>query len=354
MLRVVTSWFNKYFSDEEAVILFFVLIAGLLIIMFFGQMLAPVLASIVIAYILQGLVYRLMRLKIPEGVAIGITFLFFIGILIVSMLGLLPLLWSQVSSLVKEFPRMFEGLQASVLSLHYEYPQIISEALVSQALAQISSEVGKYGQTVLSFSLKSIPNVIAVLIYLVLLPLLVFFFLKDRKLIVVGLSSLLPADRRLMSVIWIEMNKQFANYIRGKSLEIVIVGGATYIAFVVFGLNYAALLALLVGLSVVIPYIGAAVVTIPVAMIAYFQWGWDSDFIYLMLVYGVIQALDGNVLVPLLFSEVVNLHPVLIIVAVLFFGGVWGFWGVFFAIPLATLLKSILIAWPRGNVVSGK
>jgi putative permease len=62
--------------------------------------------------------------------------------------------------------------------------------------------------------------------------------------------------------------------------------------------------------------------------------------------YGVIQLLDGNVLVPLLFSEAVNLHPVAIIVAVLFFGGIWGVWGVFFAIPLATLVSAIFSAWP--------
>jgi putative permease len=65
------------------------------------------------------------------------------------------------------------------------------------------------------------------------------------------------------------------------------------------------------------------------------------------MVYGFIQFLDGNLLVPLLFSEVVNLHPVAIIVAVLFFGGIWGFWGVFFAIPLATLVKAVYNAWPR-------
>jgi putative permease len=63
--------------------------------------------------------------------------------------------------------------------------------------------------------------------------------------------------------------------------------------------------------------------------------------------YLVIQALDGNVLVPLLFSEVVNLHPVAIIVAILVFGGLWGFWGVFFAIPLATLVNAVITAWPR-------
>jgi putative permease len=86
---------------------------------------------------------------------------------------------------------------------------------------------------------------------------------------------------------------------------------------------------------------------VPVALVAWFQWGWGPDFAWLMVAYGIIQALDGNVLVPLLFSEVVNLHPVAIIVAILVFGGLWGFWGVFFAIPLATLVSAILVAWPQ-------
>ncbi|WP_134616872.1 AI-2E family transporter, partial [Pseudomonas aeruginosa] len=146
---------------------------------------------------------------------------------------------------------------------------------------------------------------------------------------------------------WAEMNQQIANYIRGKVIEIVITGAVTYIAFAYLGLNYAALLALLVGLSVVVPYIGAVVVSVPVAMIAFFQWGWGDQFIYLMVAHAIIQALDGNVLVPLLFSEAVNLHPVAIICAVLLFGGLWGFWGVFFAIPLATLVKAVLDAWPK-------
>jgi putative permease len=70
-----------------------------------------------------------------------------------------------------------------------------------------------------------------------------------------------------------------------------------------------------------------------------------------MIAYLVIQALDANVLVPLLFSEVVNMHPVAIIVSVLVFGGLWGVWGVFFAIPLATLVQAVIKAWPREQAV---
>ena len=121
---------------------------------------------------------------------------------------------------------------------------------------------------------------------------------------------------------------------------------AAFTTFSLMDLNYALLLATIVGLSVIIPYIGAAVVTLPVALIAWFQWGGTSDFIYLMAAYLAVQFMDGNILVPLLFSEVVNMHPAAIIIAVLFFGGLWGVWGVFFAIPLATLIQAVINSWP--------
>jgi len=77
----------------------------------------------------------------------------------------------------------------------------------------------------------------------------------------------------------------------------------------------------------------------------------DEEFVASvdLIANGIIQALDGNLLAPLLFSEAVNLHPVAIIVAILFFGGLWGFWGIFFAIPLATVINAVVRAWPRSN-----
>jgi putative permease len=178
----------------------------------------------------------------------------------------------------------------------------------------------------------------------------VFFLLMDKRKILDWLSDLLPPTRALATRVWREMDRQIGNYVRGKLAEIVIVGDVTYVAFALMGLKYAVLLAVLVGLSVIVPYIGAVAVTVPVLLIAFFQWGWGPDFAYIMLAYTVIQVLDGYVLVPLLFSEAVNLHPIAIIVAILLFGGIWGFWGVFFAIPLATLVKVLITAWPRARV----
>ena len=149
------------------------------------------------------------------------------------------------------------------------------------------------------------------------------------------------------------MNQQIMNYMRGKLIEIIIIGTASTIAFITLGLNYPVLLGVLVGFSVLVPYVGATIVTLPVLLVALFQFGTSAEFGYVMIAYAIIQALDGNLLVPLLFSEAVNLHPVTIIIAVILFGGLWGFWGVFFAIPLATLVKAVLNAWSTTTQAEG-
>ncbi|MEO8488617.1 AI-2E family transporter [Pseudomonas sp.] len=351
MFKVLRDWIQRYFSDEEAVVLAVLLILAFTAVLTLGGMLAPVLAGMVLAYLMQGLVTTLERLRLPGAMAVGLVFALFMGLLVVFIVVVLPLLWHQLITLFNELPGMLAKWQSLLLLLPERYPHLVSDEQVLQAIDVARGEIGKFGQWALTFSLSSLPLLVDIMIYLVLVPILVFFFLKDRAMIGRWVSGYLPRERALITRVAEEMHRQIANYIRGKGIEIVICGGVTYIAFVALGLNYAALLALLVGVSVVVPYVGAVVVTVPVMLIALFQWGWSDQFIYLMAVYGIIQTLDGNVLVPLLFSEAVNLHPVAIICAVLLFGGLWGFWGVFFAIPLATLFKAVLDAWPRQEPV---
>jgi putative permease len=347
MFRVVKSWWNRYFYDEEALILFAIMAAVLVLVLYLGNSLGPVFISVILAFLMQGLVSKLVKYNVPHLLAVSLVFTVFVGVLFVSIFLLLPLAWHQLFNLLGEFPRMLAQGQKLLAGLPEQYPEIITNEQIQVWIKTAGSEIGKIGQWLVSYSLSNITNLFAVIIYLILVPLLVFFFLKDKEVISQWVLSILPNDRKLMTTIWFEMDEQIENYVRGKVIEIVVVGAASYVTFSFMGLNYAELLAIFVGLSVIVPYIGAAVVTIPVALVSSFQWGWTSEFFYLMAAYGVIQALDGNVLVPFLFSEVVNLHPVAIIVAVLFFGGLWGLWGVFLAIPLATLIKALLSAWPR-------
>lgn len=345
MIPVLRSWYQRHFSDPQAVILAILLVVGFAIILLMGEVLTPVIAAVVIAYVLEGLVKKLQRLKVPHVLAVTLVVIAFIFSVLVIVLGLAPLLSEQLSQFFIELPNMLNRGQEILMALPQKYP-FISETQIGEIVSTMRTELAAFGQKVVSLSLSSAIDLFTVLVYMVVVPLLVFFFLKDKSLVIEWLMRFLPSREGLASVVWREVDLKMGNYIRGKLLEIVIVAIATYIPLKLMGLNYSALLSLLVGLSVIIPYVGAVAVTIPVALIAFFQWGFSSDFVYLIVAYGIVQFLDGNVVVPLLFSEVVNMHPTAIIIAVLVFGGLWGIWGVFFAIPLATLIQAVINAWP--------
>jgi putative permease len=345
MINLIKDWLNKHFSDPQMVILGFLLISGFIFIFYLGQMLAPMLASIVIAYLLDGMVNRLQRLKIPRIIAVSLVFLFFLASLFFIFIGLLPLISRQVGQLIQQFPLMVNAIQKQLILLPQKYPDVVSAAQIKTLLGFITSEFTGLAQKVLSLSMASVKGIIVIVIYLILVPLLVFFFLKDKALILNWISGFLPDHRGLAIEVWRDVNRQISNYVRGKVWEIIIVSSVTYATFSYLKMEYSILLALLTGISVLIPYIGATVVFFPVLLIAFFQWGLGSDFAFAVIAYAIIQALDGNLLVPILLSGVVNLHPVAVIAAVLLFGGLWGLWGLFFAIPLATLFNAVLKIW---------
>jgi len=347
MIDLVSNWYKKRFSDPHAVTLVFILISVSVLIYFFADILMPLLVAIVTAYLLERPVTAMSRFGVPRTLAVVIVLAFTIALCLLIVFGILPSVWQQIVTLTSEMPHMLAQSQEFLMALPQRYPDYVNVGQIQEITNSAKDYLVESGQSIVSGSFKSLINLVALMIYVILVPLLVFFFLKDKTLLINGAKRFIPANRRLATQVWTEMNGQILNYIRGKVIEIVIVGGVSYIAFSVLGLAYATLLAVLVGLSVLIPFIGAAIVTIPVALVALFQWGFTAEFGYLMIAYGVIQALDGNLLVPLLFSEAVNLHPTSIIVAVLLFGGLWGFWGVFFAIPLATLVKAVVNAMSK-------
>jgi len=351
MIELVKKWYSRYFSDPQAVILTAVLVVGTTVILTMGNMLLPLFASIVIAYLLEGVVRKMQQHGSSRIVAVILVFSVFLAFLIFILFGIAPLVSSQLSDLFKELPRYIRQGQQLLLQLPESY-SFISEQQVKELFQLINNELSSVGSHIVSLSLSSITGLITLAVYLFLVPMLVFLFMKDKERIWKWFGNMLPKDRTLVTQVSDEMDLQLGKYIRGKFWEIMIVGVVTYIGFAILGIKYAILLSVFVGLSVLVPYIGAAVVTIPVVLIAFFQWGWSNEFFWLLGFFGISQALDGTVLVPWLFSGLVNLHPIAIIVSVLVFGGLWGFWGVFFAIPLATLVSAVIHAWPRIETAS--
>lgn len=346
MFEMIIRWYKRRFSDPHAVSLVAILVFGFVIIYFFGHLIAPLLVAIVLAYLLEWPVNRLSKIGLPRLGSVLVVVSGFIGLMLLALFGLIPTVWKQIASLLNDMPSMYTTFQVYIASLPERYPDLVNLQIIEVIMDNAQTKILGMGDAILRGSMSSLLSLATLGVYLVLVPLLVFFLLKDKSVLIGMLTGILPQNRRLATKVWDEMHSQISNYIRGKVVEIVIVGVASYLVFFFFDLRYPVLLAVAVGFSVLIPYIGAVAVTVPVVLVALFQWGLVPQFYWLVIAYGIVQMLDGNVLVPVLFSEAVNLHPVAIIVAVLVFGGLWGFWGVFFAIPLATLVKAVWHALP--------
>lgn len=345
MISIVKNYYKKYFSHPEVIWLLLFLITGFSLIVTIGNILAPVLISLVIVYLIDWLVSKLVILNINRKIAYLLIYLGFLTVLIGSILFLL-LLWRQLSNLFIDLPLMLQNAKIALIKFAEQYPNFLPKEQIDSLGSSVLIYIQNWAKQQVSYSFSYISIIITWLVYLFLVPLLVFFLLKDRDLIVSWLSKFAPKNRKALKVICLEMDQQIGNYVRGKILQIIIASFFNGIVFLYFNLNYAILLSVLVALAAIVPYVGTVLISIPVIFVGYLQWGFSSTLVYMLSSYMIIQILDGNVLVPILFSKAVNLHPVAIVIAVLLFGHWWGFWGIVFAIPLATLVKTVLLVWP--------
>ena len=349
MFVKLNNWLGDKFGRPEVALLFLVVIIGLVMIVFFGSILAPLLIGLVLAFLLESVVKVLTKfLKLSRGLAVLLSYTAFCGLFILAVFLLLPVLWSQFVQLAEHLPQMLAKVHQLLNDLPNKYPTVFSSSFISSLTSstpESNNVLPELGKFIVSHSINSIQSIVTWVVYLVLVPLLTLFFLKDKVKVLNWVKSLLPKKRDLLNSVATEMQFQLGRYVQGKFIEVMIMWMITYIGFLCFGLKYSFLLSFAVGLSAIIPYIGMVLVTVPVFLIGFFQWGFEPHFFYMFLVYLIIQGLDGTVLVPLLFAGAVDLSPIAIIAAVLFFGGIWGFWGLFFSIPLATLVRAVGSAW---------
>ncbi len=356
-MKIFINWLQKRLSEPQVAVLIGFIVVGAVLIFWIGDVLAPIFAAVIIAYLLEGLVRALQRRSVPRRFAVWVAFFPFLIVFFLCLLVVLPLLYRQIVQLFQQLPSILTWGKDELMALPDRYPELVSSEQIAQVMNMLQSRLGEYGEQIISFSLASIRSLINFVVYLVVVPLMVFFMLRDKEAILAWFSRFMPADNRLVVDVWREVDQQIGNYVRGKFIEIIIVWGGSSMIFSLLGLQAAVLFGLFVGLSVLIPYIGAAVMTFPIAVMAFFQWGFSADFFYVMIAYGMIQLVDGNILATYLFSEVVHLHPLAILAAVVVSGGLGGFWGVFFAIPLATMIKAVIQAWPSwegGSAETGR
>ncbi|HFL8824438.1 MAG TPA: AI-2E family transporter [Candidatus Azoamicus sp. OHIO1] len=341
---------NKIKLNKEFISIFLLSIA--IIIITSSSFLFPIIMSIIISYLLYNIIKILSTCGCPQYVSFIIIYLLFLTTFFIILFILIPLVFKQMVGLFNDLPFMIQKIKFKTSKFIEKYPSTLSPEQTNLIFSNIISYVQSIGKTIISASLLSIAIIIKWILYILLIPILVFFFLKDYKEIINWFKKIMPQKHNFLKKIWTATNQQISNYIRGKFIELIIIVLANYILFKYYNLIYSDLLAIAVGISVIIPYIGAIIVSIPIIFISIVQFGMTSEFIYLIAIYITIQFIDGNLLVPILFSEAVNLHPLSIMISIIIFGAIFNLYGVFLAIPLAIFLKAIIKIYltPNTNI----
>ena len=351
MYDYLKGFFRNYFYEEEQFAALFLLIIASILLYFVGSTITPIFVSILVAYLLNGVMTLFEQKDYSKRLSFYFTFTIFLIFYFFILLSL-PYVTGQIASLINELPAIVAFVENLLNDLAFRYPNFFTTEQVEEIFASSASFIPSIAEQVLIQLNTGFSAIMNALVFLILIPILVFFFLKDKSEMLSYFTYFLPNKRSLLSQIWSDLNIQLFGYVRGKALEMLIVGSITTIAFLVLGVNYSIILGILVGMSVLIPLFGAILVTIPVVAIGLFQWGLDTPFYIFLITYFLIQILDGNVLFPLLMGNEVNLHPVLIILSILVFGGIWGFWGLLLAVPIATLIRAVFKVWPKKELVS--
>ncbi|MFZ2312081.1 MAG: AI-2E family transporter, partial [Methylobacter sp.] len=187
-----------------------------------SDLLMPVFVSIVLAYLLEGLINKAESMRMPRLPAVYLVFSVFMACLVFLLFYLLPLVSQQAVELVQQITEILNRAQTGIMSLPKMYPQFISESKIQQMMFEVQRELLTYGQNVLSHSAASVMGLVSVMIYLFLVPMMVFFLLKDKQMLVSWFLQFMPRDRHLTVLVWEEVDMQIGNYVRGKFAEVLI------------------------------------------------------------------------------------------------------------------------------------
>ena len=348
MFKFFKEWYDSHLTDPNQVALALIILSISLITYILLATVTPILVAIILAYMLEGLVHRFSEnYSLKTNTVVLLVYFSFIAISMIILFLILPLMIDQFTLFVKSLPSILEKGKTLLLNFTSSDKTLITESQLTNIFSALNTEIYNMYGSIVSYSLSSAGSIIETIIYMLIVPILIFFLLFDKEEINGWFKKFFPEKLDLSKKAYAELDLKIGNYIRCKFIEIIIVWVASTLFFTMLGLNYSLVLGFLCGISVIIPYVGAIAVTIPIVFVGYFQWGTSSEFWYIIFAHIIIQVLDGNVVVPILFSDAVNLHPLAILISILFFGTIWGIWGVFFAIPLAVLVNTLLNIWPR-------
>jgi predicted PurR-regulated permease PerM len=310
-----------------------------------GPVLTPFLFALILAYIFQKQVAWLSRRGMSRGLAASVVMVLLLVGGVALLLVVVPLIQEQLARLSEGLPRFFEYARVRLEPLARDHLDLDLDFdhLRALAIEQMPSP-----QRIAAWVLPSLASgglaVVGFFVNLMLVPLVLFYFMRDWDEIVASIDELVPRHLHAkVAGIAREIDAVLDEFLRGQVSVMVVMALFYAVALWLVGIDYAVAIGLLTGLTVFIPYVGALFGIVLGSVVALMQFEALGPLLWVWAVFGVGQFLEGYVVVPRLVGDRIGLHPVVVIFALLAFGQLFGFLGVLLALPAS----AALLVWLR-------
>ncbi len=318
-------------------------IFSFMMVVWFSSALIPLFAALIIGYLLDPLVDRLVKLGVYRILAVALVMTGSVLLIALIIFAILPTVVEQLNQVANQIPELISTVEMWVAQAQAKLPDYISAENFQRFLERLQIQLESLLGGLITVLLAVAGGTIGGVVNAVIVGFMVFFLLKDKDVIWAYLLRVLPflRNRTVMAVL-ADIDRQMGNFIKGKFIVVFLLFLLSTLVFWIYGLDFFLLLGIMTGLSTFIPYIGATVVGLPVVVAAFIQWGTLGKALLTFGVYTAIQIVDGNYMTPVIIGRETNIHPIGIILAILICGTLWGFWGIVFAVPAAVIVKSVL------------
>jgi predicted PurR-regulated permease PerM len=306
-----------------------------------GPILAPFVAAAILAYICNPLVARLCAAKVPRTLAVVLVMLGLLLSLIALSLIVLPLLEKEVGLLVARMPLWLDALRTRLLPSLQQWFGVSLEwdsQALKAALLSYWQDSGGATANVLPW-LKSGGLFVTQLIKLLLVPVAMFYLLRDWPGVIAHLDELIPRPSYdKVREIATEVDTVLAEFLRGQISVMLLMSVFYSAALWMVGLEFALPIGIVAGMLVFVPYLGMVIGLLLATLAAVMQFTAFSNVLWVWAAFGAGQLLEGMLVTPYLVGERVGLHPLAVIFALMAFGQVLGFFGILLALPLSAIL----------------
>ncbi|RYM05087.1 AI-2E family transporter [Sporolactobacillus sp. THM7-7] len=305
---------------------------------------APLIISGLLYYLLRPLVRGLMKLKIPKVLAILIIYLVAIGLLTLLVVWIGPLLYAQLLSLIASMPGLVRELGSQLNDLqHSEWLSKVdlNDISYNDITTRFSDNLSSFATTVGNNILSIIQSVTGMVLIIVMVPFILFYFLKDGHKMAKAALRFIPEEHRPKAQeILTDMDRALSGYIQGQMIVLLFDFIFIYIWYAIIGLNYSLVLASIILFTNLIPFIGSFLATIPAVIVGYIQE--PIMAVYVIAGVLVVQQIEGNIISPMVMGRKLDVHPVTIICLLLVAGNLAGIIGMLLAIPVYAVCKVVI------------